>query len=84
MRGAYLCIVYVSEAMNGQVVQRLAACGRDIVSLSEGNVRLVHSFCDTSYNRTSYYLLGRNRNIIQPVLKLCEAAYEMYFFLIKF
>ncbi len=68
---ATLCIVYVSEAVNVSILQQLIgnieACVR---------AKLVHSFKDTTYNRTSFYLVGRSKEMIVPVLSLCREAFQ--------
>lgn len=50
-----LCIVYVSEsrpAVIQQLLQHASALGA-----AAGGTRLVHSFCDTFYNRTSFFFV---------------------------
>jgi len=71
MSAANLCIIYVSEAVNNHLLQRLAS----FLSI-EGKIALAHSFQDVSYNRTSFYLLSRESEYIEPALELCKHALE--------
>lgn len=67
----YLCIVYVSEALRRPVLTRLRE------STSRG-VKLVHSFEDPVYNRTSFYLTSSSETaLIDGALNLCSLAFEM-------
>jgi glutamate formiminotransferase len=62
-----LCIVYVSEASRQAVIAELRQAA------TNGGI-LAHSFTDSVYGRTSFFLLGDN--IIDRSLALCRNAFE--------
>eukprot|EP01031_Cornospumella_fuschlensis_P026196 gene26196-31633_t len=63
---AAVCIVYVSEALSNLILDQLKAtiC-----------TNCIHSFSDSVYNRTSFYLAGPN--LVEKACLLCETAYEL-------
>eukprot|EP01041_Mallomonas_annulata_P005432 gene5432-10896_t len=62
-----LCIVYVSDGLRGEVIQRLRWTGSN-----KDNCILAHYFQDSTYNRTSFYLLGPKN--VDVALDLCSEA----------
>lgn len=66
-----LCIVYVSEGIRNAVINKL----RD-TAVSSTNVLLAHSYQDSTYNRTSFFLLS-DKSVYSHALKLCSEAYQM-------
>lgn len=73
MTAAHLCIIYISEALNPYIIQQLTS-----LAAVEGKVALAHSFRDLAYNRTSFYLLSRGPEFIEPALNLCSYALDRY------
>ena len=67
-----LCIVYVSEAVRSSIISRFSS----LVSPC-----LVHSFVDSQYNRTGFYLMHPNKlSLVDNALLLCrEAVAELDF-----
>jgi glutamate formiminotransferase len=62
-----LCIVYVSEARNIAAIKHLNSISK---------THLLHSFSDTTYNRTSFYFTGSNEEILSPVVEFCTQAFD--------
>lgn len=64
-----LCVVYVSSSSSADALMKIAKS-----QLS----KLVHSFSDATYNRTSYFFMDKieNGNLKNSVLNFCSAAYK--------
>lgn len=62
-----LCIVYVSEAARHSVIAELRRAA------ASGGV-LAHSFTDSIYGRTSFFLVGDN--IVDRSLNICKKAFD--------
>lgn len=64
-----LCIVYVSSSSAAEFLKKVA----------NGQLsKLVHSFSDVTYNRTSYFFMDKieNCNLKSSLLNFCSAAFE--------
>lgn len=73
MTASHLCVIYISEALNPHIIQNLAS-----LAVMEGKVSLAHSFRDLAYNRTSFYLLSKGPEFIEPALRLCNYALDRW------
>lgn len=61
------CVVYVREARH-HVIERMKAIAG-----------CVHNFRDEQYNRTSFYFISKDKNLlVEEVIKFCSQAYQMY------
>lgn len=66
------CIVYVSEAANVSVLEKLSQ-----TLLGCDHSWLLHSFRDTVYNRTSFYIAGDSLPVQNAALNLCKEAFSL-------
>jgi hypothetical protein len=64
-RRMILCIVYVSEGARPDVLRRIAA-----------TTKVVHSFADTVYGRTSFFMTGTGDTVADRALLLCNEAFQ--------
>ena len=69
-----LCVIYISEASSSTCLNHLTNIAKNLVG-----AKLVHSFKDITYNRTSFYLLGHinNPEFNKSALQLCSEAYKL-------
>jgi Formiminotransferase domain, N-terminal subdomain len=68
------CNVYVSEGRSKDILSRLLDC-----AVNRGGpsccCRLVHVFCDTRYNRSSFHFVGSTLGIVSVVAPFCWEAW---------
>lgn len=65
-----VCIVYISSSKES-IVNKL----KDITAL-ENNVKLVHTFSDVHYDRTSFYFVGQTHHLTAELPSFISNAYE--------
>ncbi len=69
-KSACLCIVYVSEALHSPTVEKLTEFL---------GVKLLHSFRDETYNRTSFYFADRleTEELVVTAVDFCKLAFSL-------
>jgi len=69
-----LCIIYISEASSSTCLNHITNLAKNLIG-----AKLVHSFKDITYNRTSFYFLGHinNPEFNKSTLQLCSEAYKL-------